>query len=105
MWILEVPFTSKAFPLSLINNGDITLMKAKNVFIQKERTKDSVACSRQAKDVTKNRNGVIIVPTCHVIVFIATAWAKTFLGTTLAVRADLEGFPNTLVAESIAVTK
>tara|TARA_A100001015_G_C14661467_1_gene583183 strand:+ start:184 stop:339 length:156 start_codon:yes stop_codon:yes gene_type:complete len=50
-------------------------------------------------------NGVTIVPTCHVIVFIATAWLRTFLGTTLAVKADLAGLPKTLVADSIAETK
>ena len=98
-------FASKALPIYLINKGDITLTRAKIVFIQNERTRDSVACSFQAKEVTKNKNGVIIVPTCQVMVFIATACANTFLGTTLAVSADLEGLPNTLVADNIAVTR
>ena len=71
--ILVLSLESSALPLSLINSGDATLIRANKVLIQNESTRDSEACSFHAKEVTKNRKGVTIVPTCHVIVFIATA--------------------------------
>ena len=36
---------------------------------------------------------------------VVTACSKNFLGTTFAVNADLDGFPNTNVIESIPVAK
>ena len=93
---------SKALPLSFMNNGEITLIKAKKVFIQKDKIRDSLPLSPVFNNIIK---GVTIVPICQVIVFIATACPKTFLGTTLAVNADLAGPPKTLLAASIPETR
>ena len=85
------------FPPCLINNGAKTLIIAITVVNQNATAKLS------PKEVTRKMKGVNIDPICQVIVFIATACPKIFLGTTLAVRADLAGLPNILVADKIPV--
>ena len=42
---------SRAFPLSLMKNGEITLKKAIKVLIQNDNTSESLAVSLQANDV------------------------------------------------------
>ena len=49
--------------------------------------------------------GARILLACIVAVLVVTACSKYFLGTTFAVNADLDGFPNTNVIESIPVAK
>ena len=84
-------------PFCLIKNGAKTLTNPNAVVIHNATAKLS------PKEVTRKMKGVNIDPICQVIVFIATACPKIFLGTTLAVRADLAGPPKILVADKIPV--